>query len=121
MRDLQIRHRFYQICLTVFRIDIQYFFRVFVRTSPFTFRDEHECSLDQTDLCQIAFFYRHRGRSDLGLGSQDLFDAAQKVLNGADFSHILGLKSCEFLGHVISVDPFVAGDQRLLCALFDQT
>ena len=45
--------------------------------------------------------------------ADDLFNAAQQILHRADLAHILCLKPRKLLGHIVSVDILVAGNQRL--------
>ena len=85
MRDAQVCHRLHQVRLTILRIDVQCFFRITLGIVPFAFRDKHECTLDQADLCKRAFFQSNRGGLRV-FGSQYFLDSTEQILEKSGVS-----------------------------------
>ena len=115
---LQFHHQFTEICVGVFRINIQYFFAINVGVLPLSVLKKKKNSFQKRSRCGIASVYHHRflydgGRSICG---NDFLDAADKILHKAELRHILRLQMRKFLRQVVGIHIPVGGDQYLFAA-----
>ena len=78
---------------------------------PITILQGHISPLQQGFYTRCGGNGRRR-RTFLG---DDFANAPQQVLNSPHLAHVLGLKPMEPLRHVVGVQIFIAGDERLFC------
>ena len=113
----------------VLRVAIQHAVKKLIGFSPVAVGERHIAALEQRRrvgfaadrnilLHHLLNNLRHIDARALRLAlllfaADDLFNAAQQILHRADLAHILRLKPRKLLGHVVSVDILVTGNQCL--------
>ena len=107
---------FSQIGLGVLGIVIQHILKEAVRLVPVPVFQGHIAPVQQGGNLIVAAATHHNTLLHHGhrlLLGQNLFNSPEQILHSAYFAHVLGLQFRKLLGHIVSVDALVAGDQVL--------
>ena len=107
---------FSQIGLGVLGIVIQHILKEAVRLVPVPVFQGHIAPVQQGGNLIVAAAAHHNTLLHHGhrlLLGQNLFNSPEQILHSAYFAHVLCLQFRKLLGHIVSVDALVAGNQVL--------
>ncbi len=121
---LQFDHQFAKIRLCILRVNIQHLFAVNIGVIPFAVFEKQKCTFQYRRNVGAgrSVAYNHR-LLDGGVAfffDGNLLDASDKVVDKADFAHILCLQMSKLLGEFVGVHIAIARNEELLSVGFHQ-